>query len=203
VTTTIDVRTVRPTDAADHQAVVTALSRGFYDDPVFRWIYPDDNRRLAVLPGFFAVFATAIGRHEVSLVAGEGIGAALWVPPGGQVVADDEAEAFGEALATLSPPDVERVVTCMSLLEETHPHERCWYLNLVGVDPQHQGRGIGSALLRPVLDRCDADGEGAYLEATSGDNRRLYERHGFETVRELPLPGGPSLWAMWRNPRTG
>ena len=31
----------------------------------------------------------------------------------------------------------------------------------------------------------------AYLEATSADNRRLYERHGFEVVRERQLPLAP------------
>ena len=69
--------------------------------------------------------------------------------------------------------------------------------------PELQGHGIGSALLRPVLERCDADGVAAYLEATSSENRRLYERHGFRVVRELPLPAGPSLWAMWREPEAG
>ena len=38
----------------------------------------------------------------------------------------------------------------------------------------------------------------AYLEATSEQNRRLYERHGFVATAELRLPDGPSLWAMWR-----
>jgi ribosomal protein S18 acetylase RimI-like enzyme len=66
--------------------------------------------------------------------------------------------------------------------------------------PEHQGEGIGSAMLRVALARCDEAGEPAYLEATSEDNRRLYERHGFRVTRELLLPDGPSLWAMWRAP---
>ena len=68
------------------------------------------------------------------------------------------------------------------------------------IQPAVQGLGLGSALMRATLVGVDAAGEPAYLEATSPDNRRLYERHGFEVVRELPLPGGPSLYAMWREP---
>ena len=71
------------------------------------------------------------------------------------------------------------------------------------MQPAAQGLGLGSALLRATLVGVDAAGEPAYLEATSPDNRRLYERHGFQVVRELPLPGGPSLFAMWREPQTG
>ncbi|CAN5888297.1 hypothetical protein BH23ACT5_BH23ACT5_20520 [soil metagenome] len=72
----------------------------------------------------------------------------------------------------------------------------------MGVVPEQQGRGIGSRLLTTVLTGCDATGTPAYLAATSKDNRRLYQRHGFETTDEIRLPQGPPLWGMWRQPRT-
>lgn len=195
--------TVQPitTDGAERADAVVALAGAFYDDPVFRWVYPDDDTRRAVLPGAFALFTDAIAGHGVSLRSEDGNGAALWVPPG-EAFTDDE-EAFGAAVAALSPSspeDIERLFACMTLLGETHPHEECWYLNLIGVHPSGQGRGTGSALLEAALARCDADGVPAYLEATSAENRRLYERHGFVTTAELALPGGPSLWAMWYRP---
>jgi GNAT superfamily N-acetyltransferase len=198
--TTTGVRTVTP---ADHADVTAALSGAFYDDPVFRWIYPDDARRQAVLPDFFAVFTAAIGRHGVSQALGHGIGGALWVPPGEAVVEEAEAEAFVEGVLALAPEDAERGLACFTLLEEHHPHEPAWYLNLLGVVPEEQGKGHGGAMLRAATERCDRDGSPAYLEATSLDNRRLYERHGFRVVEELVLPdGGPSLWAMWREPQS-
>ncbi|MGB0096249.1 MAG: GNAT family N-acetyltransferase, partial [Solirubrobacteraceae bacterium] len=61
-------------------------------------------------------------------------------------------------------------------------------------------QGIGSALMKPMLDRCDRDGMPAYLEATSERNRRLYLRHGFDVTGEIRLPDGPSMWPMWREP---
>ena len=86
---------------------------------------------------------------------------------------------------------------------EHHPVEPHWYLGFLGVQPAVQGSGLGSALLRATLIGVDEAHHAAYLEATSPQNRRLDERHGFEVVRELPLPGGPSLFAMWRSPRGG
>src|SRR5688572_11244203 len=83
---------VRLVTAADYTDVTTALAGGFYGDPVFRWIYPDDDRRRAILPAFFATFTAAIGRHGGSLAIGAGIGGALWVPPGEEVVEEADAE---------------------------------------------------------------------------------------------------------------
>ena len=54
--------------------------------------------------------------------------------------------------------------------------------------------------MTPVLERCDRDGVPAYLEATSDRNRPLYERHGFRAHGAIPLPDGPLLWRMWRDP---
>ena len=67
--------------------------------------------------------------------------------------------------------------------------------------PEWQGRGIGSALMGPVLERCDAERMPAYLNAGSARSRDLYARHGFEVTEEFRLPdGGPPLWRMWREP---
>ncbi len=63
------------------------------------------------------------------------------------------------------------------------------------------GRGFGSSLMAPVLERCDRDGVPAYLEATSERNKQLYLRHSFEVTDEVPLPDGPTMWPMWRSPR--
>jgi GNAT superfamily N-acetyltransferase len=71
----------------------------------------------------------------------------------------------------------------------------------MGVATVRQGRGIGSALLGAVLERCDREGVPAYLEATCERNRDLYARHGFTLRDEVRLPEGPTLWPMWREPR--
>ena len=59
---------------------------------------------------------------------------------------------------------------------------------MLGTDPIHQGKGIGSALLAPVLDRCDRDGIGAYLESSKQSNIAFYRRHRFEVTGEIVLP---------------
>jgi ribosomal protein S18 acetylase RimI-like enzyme len=83
-----------------------------------------------------------------------------------------------------------------------HPHEPHWYLPLIGVDPFHQGRGLGSALLSHATAIADAARLPAYLEATNLNNRRLYERHGFEVVGEIQFGSSPTMYGMRREPKT-
>jgi ribosomal protein S18 acetylase RimI-like enzyme len=89
----------------------------------------------------------------------------------------------------------------MRAIERRHPQEPHWYLAVLGTDPAHQGEGVGSALVRHVLDDPANAGEPAYLETETEANVPFYERHGFRVVGELDVPsGGPHLWLMWRDP---
>lgn len=195
--TTIEIRGAT---ASDVPTIDGTLARAFQDDPVFGWAVPDEEVRRAALPPVFDAFAEVYVPLGESYVAGDGAGAALWAPAGVEPFTEEQSEAFGERMIEILGPHAERTSQLDELLAEHHPEEPCLYLQFVGVVPEQQGRGIGSHLLTTVLERADAIGTPAYLDATSPDNRRLYERHGFETVRELTLPDGPSLWSMWREP---
>ena len=77
----------------------------------------------------------------------------------------------------------------LTLIEAKHPHEPHWYLATLGTAVDQQGKGVGGALLRPVLEHCDAEGLPCYLESSKERNLPFYRRHGFEVVEEVPLPG--------------
>lgn len=196
---------IDPAETADVPLLAAVLAHAFQDDPVFSWSIPDPTRRRARLPGVFAAFAEAFLPHDETYITADGAGAALWAPAGVDPFAGDPGEAFGQRIAELLDPDeTERCNEVGATFAERHPDEPFVYLQLIGVIPDRQGHGLGSRLLQPVLERCDAQGTPAYLEASSPDNRRLYERHGFATTDEITLPdGGPTVWLMWREPTVG
>jgi GNAT superfamily N-acetyltransferase len=195
--------TIRLATAADVPALAATIADAFFDDPTMLWIAPDDERRRVVGPAAFRPSASSIERLGGAWITEDGTGAALWIPPGGVVPAEDEAEAFGQQLAeVLDGGELERLEALMAAFDEHLPTEPHAHLQLHGVRPTAQGRGLGSALLEAVLPRLDRDGVPAYLEATNDGSRRLYERHGFEHLDDFaPALGGPTLRRMWREPR--
>jgi GNAT superfamily N-acetyltransferase len=109
-----------------------------------------------------------------------------------------QGPSFGRAFGARLP----RAAGLLSVIERRHIREPHYYFAYVGVSPEAQGQGLGTALMRPTLDRCDEEGLPAYLEASSERNAALYERLGFELTDELRFAGSPPLRLMLRPPLT-
>ena len=198
-TTLSDCRKARPDEAA---SISEVLAAAFFDDPVFRWMLPDDDHRATANRTFFRLTVDLLAGHDDAWTTADGAdGAALWVPHGREVMSDEQAERFAAETAELAGPYADRMTELFTLLDEHHPHEPHEYLFFIGVRPGAQGRGIGGALLAPVLARADAAGHPCYLEASSLRSRELYERHGFRATAEIAPAGGAPLWPMVRDPQ--
>jgi GNAT superfamily N-acetyltransferase len=189
---------------ADQERAVGVLARSFAEDPVFTFLMPPSlPRREARLHRFFALDVARSARRAGTWVSADGCGAAVWFPPGQWHATRREyllAAPRWVALLGSRTALADRVLRTMEARhQELAPH---WYCLYLGTEPGHQSQGVGSAMLRAVLDRCDREGTPAYLEASCERNRRLYERHGFTPLESLPLPdGGPVMFPMWRDPR--
>ncbi|MFL5824728.1 MAG: GNAT family N-acetyltransferase [Solirubrobacteraceae bacterium] len=188
----------------DIDGVARALAEAFEDDPHFRWILRDDGKRLKRLEEGFAVFITRIWLpQKESFTHDRLIGGALWMPPGTwHLSLLDQLRLLPPTVRALRG-DSGRLLRALTFIERKHPRSPAhWYLPVIGVARDWQGRGFGAALLRPILERCDRESTPAYLEASSPRNRALYERHGFEVVEECRYAkDGPPMWRMWREPQ--
>ncbi|MGH9022623.1 MAG: GNAT family N-acetyltransferase [Acidimicrobiia bacterium] len=184
----------------DLAEVSETLAQAFFEDPVISWWIPEDHRRKAILPEFFRVVGETTLPKEELYRSADGAGAAIWMPPGGQPSEEEMSELaprLGEATAEYA----NALFEFLEIMDAKHPNEAHFYLFLLGTRPPQQSKGIGSALLRAVLDGCDETGTPAYLEATSEGNKRLYLRHGFEVTDEIHLRDSPTVWCMWRTPQ--
>jgi GNAT superfamily N-acetyltransferase len=193
-TATIAPRKARADDLPE---LTRTLSEAFFADPVFTWWIPEDGRRREILPEFFAAIVEANLAHDEIYAVADLVAGAVWNPP--DVEGDDEA--LVAELGARCGEYADTLYEVFELMGEVHPQGSHYYLFFLGTRPQWQSRGLGSALMRPVLQACDERRLPAYLEATCERNVKLYQRHGFELTGEIPLPDGPSLWPMWREPR--
>lgn len=193
---------IRQADERDRDQVVRILDAAFHDDPVSSWVFPEEEHRRAVHGTFLGVFVdVALDEGRIDLLE-DGTAAALWLPvPAGAPEEEDPTPAL---MRETADPDNERAELVGRLTGAVHPHDRAHeYLLMIGVSPERQGEGLGAALIDGVLERCDREGVPAYLEASSERSRGLYERLGFTFMgRTVDLPDGPSMWPMWREPRS-
>ena len=193
------VRKARPSDAA---SISQALAAAFYDSSLLRFILPDDDHRVTAIREFFDLIVDIMAVHDDTWTTPDGTaGAALWVPYGHEPMSAEMSERFATELAKLAGPYADRTLELFELADKHHPHEPHEYLFFLGVQPENQNRGIGTALMAPVLARADAAGHPCYLETSDPRNRTLYERHGFRAIAEITPPSGPQFWPMVRNPQ--
>jgi ribosomal protein S18 acetylase RimI-like enzyme len=192
---------VRRATTADAAALSQTLADAFRDDPVFAWCIPDPHERGSMLATWFRVVLDALLAHGETYCADNAAGAALWVPPGVAPLSHDHEEQLGTVTAHFGGVTLARLEALGSAMEARHPHDPHLYLWFAGVRTTDQSQGWGGRLLRSRLDVADEQGVPAYLEATSGRNRALYERHGFQVTGELFVDDSPPLWQMWRDPR--
>jgi GNAT superfamily N-acetyltransferase len=181
-------------------------ARGFWDDPVQNWLHPQDRlhpdpERLARMTAQFRSVAShhLLRGGRVDFFGPDAV--AMWAPPGAPEI--DFAPPPEEDLALfLEEGFVERVQILEAAMSDAHPSEPHWYLGVICAVPERRGAGLGAELIGRVLGICDTEGHPSYLESSNPRNLSFYFRHGYEQIGEIRLEGGPSMYPMWRPPRT-
>jgi GNAT superfamily N-acetyltransferase len=195
---------IRKVTDADVPRLVEALARAFEDDPIAGWLYPDHSRRLQRLARGFDLFLRRLWLPQDECYTTDQVGGgALWMAPGAWRVGVLRQLRLLPATLWFAGRGFFRFVQMVNGIESKHPRDPHYYLAVIGVEPEWQGKGFGAALLRPILERCDRKGLPAYLEASTLRSRALYERNGFELVEEFrAAEDAPPLWLMWRTPKS-
>jgi ribosomal protein S18 acetylase RimI-like enzyme len=183
------------------------LARAFQNEPMMTHVFPDDEERARSMYSLSLGVVKYTSRYGATYIDPGENGAACWLAPGNTKATVLRALRTGllGAIVGFRPASRHRFFGIMNHCDEMHPRlvpGPHWYLWLVGVDPEHQGNGLGGALLRPVLARADADGVPCYLETLNEPNVGFYTHLGFEVVNEGTVPGqGVYMWTMLRQPK--
>jgi GNAT superfamily N-acetyltransferase len=180
--------------------IASLMARAFADDPMVTWpLPPDSTEELVRL--MFRWLEEPMAERGMLWEAGPGLGAAAWFPPG-------EDESFVEIdrevrrrMASLFDDGGGRYESFWDWLTKCMPDEPHWYLDHIGVDAEHRGRGVGRSLIDWGLARAKADGVPAFLETARPGNVPMYEHLGFRVVLDEDAPGGgPHVWFLRFDP---
>ena len=192
-----------PPQTAQVATIAELFARAFAADPLYAWFFPSERTRHARLVTL-CLLELELERDHVRTTPGLE-GGSLWLPPGTGGGFHWAAVGAGIRFALSTPwPAIARMVRYHRFSERMRARlipEPHWYLAVVGVAPEHQGKGFASALIRPILERATRERLPCYLETQNPANLQLYLRYGFELAEETTVPGtSVRHFAMIRRP---
>ena len=181
------------------------LTRAFWNYPVSTYAYSDELLREKRLPYFFQhILYYCIRYGEVYGISSSIEGIAAWLP-------SDHFQMTALKLLRSVPLSVffhmgheggMQMKSFSDHIDGVHRRMapfRHWFLQVLGIDPPHQGKGYASALVRPLLARLDHEKLPCYLETIDPRDVTIYEHFGFQVVDASNVPGiGLTSWAMLR-----
>jgi GNAT superfamily N-acetyltransferase len=178
------------------------LTRAFRNDPLLSWILPDPEERRSLSLPFHSVFL------RYGLLAGEVWtsdptmrGLAVFLPPG-QREMNAEMPELESILGQEAFLRFQSALDYMAPLRSSAVPVPHWYTMALGVDPEHQGTGIGRMLLNCMFQRADSEHVPCYLETTEPKNVPFYTNSGFSVVHDGADPtSGVHYWTFLRDPR--
>ena len=199
---------VRLARREDIPALAATLGAAFAHDPFYAFLAgdaPERNQRMR--DGWVGLLEHASDRLSATYTTADRAGVAVWHPPGYDGPGFLDSLRLLPSVARLAGGvrrlrEVSRAVAALEERRHHHAPRPHYYLSALGVDPERQGEGIGSALTAPVLRKADDEQLIAYLETASARAVLLYERLGFRVVEELTLPNTDVHgWLMRKEPR--
>jgi len=189
---------IRSATSDEMPRAVAAIVAAFIADPPARFAWPSPHDYLQTMPLATREFAGSCFKHGTAYVSADLCGAAFWLPPGVEPDSESLEKMFRD---TAKSEHLDDLLATFEKMEKSHPREAHWYLPQIGVDPNVQGKGIGAALMRHALARCDQEQALAYLEASKPQNVPFYQHHGFEVMGEIQIGAAPPVTPMLRRPR--
>jgi GNAT superfamily N-acetyltransferase len=201
---------VHPLERSHRDEAAGVLARAFRDNPGFVALLKGDSPegRLRFLGPCMVGFVESILRYGAGEVVKDGdriVAVSLsfapdrFPPPFWATVVQARGPIRAGLARTL------RFVRIDHEMRKRHPPYRHWYLWFLGVEPERQGQGLGSKLLRSLSAKAEANGVACYLETDTPTNLKIYGQHGYLVESEevlLPRTVDLRMWFM-RRPAVG
>ena len=186
------------------------LARAFQEDPYFVYLYPNAiERKIKSVNLLEYTILRGILSGEVFITSSDIKGIAVWhaYEIKDQKIRKQSKEIFRRRRKVRLEVFSDRlflerygiISEKFDLLRNEHANFPHWELDVIGVDPIHQGKGYGSKLLRMKLSELDKLNSPCYLSTVNERIIEFFEHFGFEIVDKVVVPNSElKVWAMLR-----
>ncbi len=184
-------------------AIVRLLAESLSNDPLQRWLFPEDQSRLKASERLFRrLVSPRIAEGLVSVThteSGQLASVAVWTAPHPPAPSRWEQLAESLSMRWAHGMRIHEVREGLTALARRHPQQPYWYLMALATAEKQRGNGHAARLLEAKINASESVGQMIALETSLAENISYYERFGFRTVDELQLANGPSVWLMCRD----
>jgi GNAT superfamily N-acetyltransferase len=183
--------------------VVAALCAAFREYPVMKYVLKDAGTdydlHLEALVGFFTEIRYGRGSHVLGIREGNQLAAAALLDRAVHRQWYSVHKHLEVAQRTIGKHAAERLERYESLSSGHEPSDPHYYLGMIGVRPEHLGKGYGGALLKKVYELSSADPQsrGISLSTETHQNVALYQHFGYNVHSEVDIDEVHS-WCMYR-----
>lgn len=195
----------RESGSFDPLAASVTLARAFQDDLLYAALFPNERKRAERLPWLLGAIARYTHEYGEVWTTSDHKAVACWLGPDRTILDTLRLIQFNglRGARYLGPQRLRKLLRFGDHLEREHewlskqPH---YYLLQLASDPLCKGRGLGRALVAPMLERADRERLPCYLETKHLWTVKFYESMGFELRHEVPLKdlGAPCFYTMYR-----
>ena len=164
------------------------LTNAFADNQSVHYVVKQDRHRLTRIRWLMR-YAVATGHDfgEVRVLPNQRAAAVTILPDTKRMSLASMRRDVALALLSTGLGNVYRTLRREKRIKALHPEEPFCHLWFLGVEAESQGRGMGSQLLREIIDDYDTQHRPIYLETSTLRNVPWYEKFGFEVYHELNL----------------
>ncbi len=183
---------------AELKAASLVFRDAFSNYPLYTFLFPDLKQRTRVLPILFRISAKYVSENAYYLGNENDVSAILFLDSPdakGPSLFDALCILFGYAFKLPLARSIKLLQVFRDCMK-VRPEGQFWYLQMIGVSPHHQGKGIGSQVLQ--FAKQLAGPERIYLETSSETNASYYQNKGYALLKSFPTLGGngPKTWSL-------
>jgi ribosomal protein S18 acetylase RimI-like enzyme len=186
---------MRRADHSDRDLVVNILAKSFDDNKSVNYIVKQDEKRAMRVRKLMEYSYDVCNLFGDIFLSDDRKGCALIVMPDKKKATLKSIMLDAKlALSVIGLDNIKRAMNRESRINKLHPEEPFYYLWFIGVDPFEQNKGIGTKLLKDVIDKAKSRNRPVYLETSTLKNIPWYEKYGFTVYEKLDF--GYELFCM-------
>jgi len=187
-----------PANYSDKAIIVDILTQSFDSNKSVNYAVKQDKKRIQRIKRLMNYsFETCWHFGEIYLTDDKKGVVLIILPEKKRTTFKGIIEDLKLTLFSIGITRVSKILERESRIKKYHP-EKYMYLWYLGVDPQYQGKGVGSSLLKDIIDLGQKRKLPIYLETSTERNLPLYQRFNFKLYQELDF--NSTLFMFKREP---